>query len=458
MPDPDFDRENDLVRIRMAGIGGTGVVTVAQILSTAAMFDGWEVRGLDQTGLSQKAGPVISDVVLARNHHGSSNLVGDGQAELILAFDAMVAASDNAIAAADPERTAVVASTTETPTGRQISHPDIPYPTGSIEARLDAASRSHRFVDATSMATALSGSAAQANVFLLGVAVQAGHVPVRVDSIERAIDLNGVAVEANLAAFDWGRRWAHDAAAVEALAGPAAGTAEATVTVPDLPDALRNRVEAIAPDGALCDLLGMLAADLVGYQDGAYAGRFLDAVAEAADRERRVDPTSVALTETVARSLHKLMAYKDEYEVARLMLLPEGRSAAEAVAGPGADVTWHLHPPMLKALGVDGKLRFGSWSRPMFAALRRGKRLRGTPLDPFGRSAMRRAEAALPEEFLASMRRVYAGLDAGNLPAAVEIAGLPDGIRGYEELKERRIAEWREANTAALAAFPAGGD
>ncbi|NNE12822.1 MAG: 2-oxoacid ferredoxin oxidoreductase, partial [Ilumatobacter sp.] len=159
------------------------------------------------------------------------------------------------------------------------------------------------------------------------------------------------------------------------------------------------------------------------------------------------------LTEAVARNLHKLMAYKDEYEVARLLLLPEGEQAAQEVGGPEAPVSWHLHPPMLKALGMDSKLALGSWARPMFATLRKGKRLRGTRLDPFGRTEMRRTEAALPAEYLATMSTVYETLTAERLAQAVEIAGLPDLIRGYEDLKERRIAEYRTAVTDALARY-----
>ncbi len=454
VPDPQFDTTTDLVRIRMAGIGGTGVVTVAQILSTAAMFDGWEVRGLDQTGLSQKAGPVISDVVLAHDHHGSSNLVGDGQAELILAFDAMVAAGDGAIAAADPDRTAVVASLAETPTGRMISHPDIPYPTTSIEQRLVTASRTHGFVDAVRLSATLTGNEAQANVLLLGVAVQAGHVPVSVGSIEAAIELNGVAVEANLAAFDWGRRWAHDPTVVDALV-PATTGPEAVVTVPELPTDLARRIDGLTDHQDLREVIGLLAADLVGYQDRAYAHRFLDAVNDAASHERRVAPDSFRLTQTVARSLHKLMAYKDEYEVARLLLLPEGVAAAQRVGGAGAEVAWQLHPPLLKVLGMDSKMSIGTWAKPAFAALRRGKRLRGTRLDPFGRTEMRRIEAALPGEFLDTMATVYASLAPDRLDGAVLIAGLPDGIRGYEDLKLRRVGEYRARVRDELATYRA---
>ena len=359
VPDPVIDGDPEHVRLRLAGIGGTGVVTVAQILSTAAMFDGWNVRGLDQTGLSQKAGPVISDVVLSRHGHGSSNLVGRGDADLILGFDALVASSDASIASADPGRTAVVASTAHTPTGRMISHPDVPYPDGQIEARFAVATRAGHFVDSARLSATLTGSEAQANVFLLGVAVQAGLVPVSIGAIEGAIELNGVAVEANLAAFDWGRRWVHDPESVETIAEARdTSLGPPTITVPDLPDALERRMSAITGPGALRDVLGMLAADLVAYQNEAYAMRFVEAVAIAFDHERQVDATSTELTETVARSLHKLMAYKDEYEVARLLLLPEGEDAALAVGGP--DAQSELAPPSPDAEGARHGLEDGA--------------------------------------------------------------------------------------------------
>ncbi|NND75680.1 MAG: indolepyruvate ferredoxin oxidoreductase family protein [Ilumatobacter sp.] len=456
IPEPDLDHTREHVRIRMAGIGGTGVVTVAQILSIAAMLDGWEVKGLDQTGLSQKAGPVVSDVILNRPGTSSSNLVGDGQADLLLGFDELVAAADNTIKAAHADATVVVASSHRTPTGRMITHPDIAYPTDSIDHRLDEAGRpgANRFPDASALAAALTGDAAQANVFLLGVAVQDGHLPVALDAIARAIDLNGVAVDANLAAFDWGRRWAADPATVErtAMAGGGRAAIE-TVTVADVPPALATRVAAVGGDDELAALLTMLTGDLVGFQDERYAAEFLDGVEAAATAERRVVPSPADLTATVARSLHKLMAYKDEYEVARLLLSPEAEHAAAEVAGPDATVTWQLHPPLLKALGMKSKIGLGSWSRPVFGALRLGKRVRGTRLDPFGRTELRRIERALPAEFRQSMDTVYSLLRPDNLDDAVAIAGLPDTIRGYEDLKLRRVAEYRDAIGTALGLF-----
>lgn len=477
-PDPEPVRPGaDQVKIRMAGIGGTGVVTAAQILATAAMFDGWEVSGLDQTGLSQKAGPVVSDVVLVRGGDGAgsgaSNLVGAGQADLLLGFDGMAAAADGPIAAADPDRTAVIVSAQRTPTGRMVVQPDLAYPVAEIEGRLDAvAAGGGRVVDASSLARTLAGSAAGANVLMLGVAVQSGHIPVSPVAIEAAIDLNGVAVEANRAAFTWGRRWTADPRGTEARAaelGRSGGVGGPRVTAPDLPVDLAARAAALGPPtrpdaepevetgaGSLVELVELLAADLVGFGDAAQADRFLGVVERVAAAEGDAAPGSTALTEAVARSLHKLTAYKDEYEVARLLLLPEARDEARAVVGgPGRHpkITWHLHPPMLRALGFDRKVGLGRWGEPALRALRAGKRLRGTRWDPFGRTELRRIERELPDQFRVAVDRLLAGLSAANHDEAVAIATLPDRVRGYEDLKLRRVAEYRAELERRLSAY-----
>jgi len=446
-----------MVRLRLAGIGGTGVVTVAQILATAAMLDGWEVLGLDQTGLSQKAGPVISDVVLTRLGATASNVIGRGQADAILGFDEMVAASDASLAAADRSKTAIIASTTTTPTGHMITHPDIVQPSDDIEQRLTASAVEgavHR-LDAGALAERLAGDRAQANVLLLGAAVQASAVPVSIDALETAIELNGVAIEANLSALHGGRRWMHAPDSVQTSGAASQTDPTMMMSVPELADRLTARVDQLARTTDLAATLALLSADLVGFQDERLANRFLDAVTEADAAERGVDPASVDLTEAVARNLHKLMAYKDEYEVARLMLLPEGRAAAERVGGPKAKLKWLLHPPMLKSLGRSSKLGFDARSAPGFAALARGKRLRGTKLDPFGRTEIRRIERELPDEYLAAMRTVYARLADAALVGAIAIAELPDQVRGFEDLKIRRIGEYRQQLASALAAYTA---
>ncbi len=455
---PDRITTSEAVRLRMAGIGGTGVVTVAQILATAAMIDGWDVLGLDQTGLSQKAGPVVSDVVIARPGAATSNLVGVGQADIVLGFDALVASSDRAIEATN-DQTLVVASVHETPTGGQILHPEL-VDAGSTAAeakrRLDDATTptNNRFLDAADLTERITGSTAAANVLLLGVAVQTGAIPVAIEAIERAIELNGVAVEANLAALGWGRAWASDAADVAARLGSDA--TEVAITTAQLPRALADRIErSILPDQR--SEVATLTADLVDYQDADYAIRFLDSIDAVAIAEQELDDQALLgageLTITAARSLHKLMAYKDEYEVARLMLLPEAQAQAAAVGGPATEVTWHLHPPMLKALGRDDKIEFGVRTTPAIKALRAGKRLRGTRLDPFGRTEMRTLERSLVTEFEATLTQLANRLDASNRSLAIEIAGLPDTVRGFEDLKVRRAAEYRSLLAERMTSF-----
>jgi indolepyruvate ferredoxin oxidoreductase len=198
----------------------------------------------------------------------------------------------------------------------------------------------------------------------------------------------------------------------------------------------------------------MLAADLVGYQDARYAGRLLDVLDRVAAAEHALDGVSGdRLTETVARGLHRLMAYKDEYEVARLMLLPESDAAA-AEAGPGRR-SFLLHPPALKALGRREKVRFDDRSRPVFRSLAAGKRLRGTRLDPFGATEVRRTERALVGEYVGLVRLLVDGLTEAGHARAVEIAGMADTVRGYEDLKMRRVAEYRAAVAEAVAGWQA---
>ncbi|MBC8483593.1 MAG: 2-oxoacid:acceptor oxidoreductase family protein [Actinobacteria bacterium] len=434
------------VDIRLAGIGGTGVVTVAQILATAAMIDGFDVRGLDQTGLSQKAGPVISDLRLSRNGPRASNLVGEAGADVILAFDLLVGASAKTMHAAGVEQTVMVASTSETPTGSMVGHPEKDLPTvEELVGRADSRTRSglNRFVDASAISRALFGDAAPANVLLLGVAVQAGAIPVDPASVERAIGLNGVAVDRNRAAFRAGRRWAMDPSAFDSADDPADATSFTSMEVPELPADLRARVEVLDGRTGLGPLVGLLAADLVGYQDANCASGYLDLVEAASTAELTVSDTSAELTKAVARGLHKLTAYKDEYEVARLLIATEGRTATDSVGGPGAAVTWRLHPPFLRTLGMTKKLSIpATIGRPAMWLLSKGRLLRGTALDPFGRADVRRLERQILAEYRKALHRILTDLTAEGLDDAVAIAGLAMDVRGYEDLKVRRGNEF----------------
>ncbi len=455
LPDPPpVEPSNERVSLRVVGIGGTGVVTVAQILSTAAMLDGWDIRGLDQTGLSQKAGPVVSDVVLARSGAGSTNLIGAGRADAILVFDQVVGASDGVLAAANTH-TRVIGSIHKTPTGAMVGNPEVPYPTqDELLARFDArAGTNDLWMDANDLTLRLVGDAAPANVFVLGVALQAGVIPVAATAIEQAIKLNGVAVSNNIAALEWGRRWAVDAAAVEAEAATRSPSLDAEVTVPDLPAELEGRIIDLPQIDGFQSTVRVRAADLVAYQDAAYAARFLDRVETVARAEQAVDSTSVQLSAEVAHGLHRFMAYKDEYEVARLLLAPEAQRAAVAAGGSARGIVWHLHPPFLRALGMKRKLRFGRWSRPLLRALAAARRLRGTALDPFGRAHVRRLERALIEEHDQTIEAILAGLSAETLDEAVRIAGLADRVRGFEDLKVRRAGEYRASLNQALSGY-----
>ena len=413
--------------IRLSGIGGTGVVTVSQILGTAAMLGGYHVRGLDQTGLSQKAGPVVSDIRLSRDVPQPSNKATAGSVDVLIAFDQLVGGNDATLRTLSSNRTVVVANSAEVATGSMVIHPDRPYPVAELDDRLGSSSREHLRVDAQRMVVSLLDDDSTVNVFMLGVALQAGHVPVAPELIERAITLNGVAVHKNLAAFAWGRAWVANPAAVNEAAG--LGT-----TIDELP--LRER----------------LTADLVDYQSARYAARFTALVDQVAALGHD------QLTDAVMVNLHKLMAYKDEYEVARLLLLPESQAQAEAVGGRRTKVTWLLHPPALRSLGRRSKIHFGRWSRPAFRALRAMRRLRGHWFDAFGWAAVRRVERAMIPEYTAAIGSLLSHLTGDNLTddnltEAVAIASLPDRVRGYEHLKLERAGAYRDELSRRVLAF-----
>ncbi|MFP5487140.1 MAG: indolepyruvate ferredoxin oxidoreductase family protein, partial [Acidimicrobiia bacterium] len=317
-PTPIVDADD--FAIRLSGIGGTGVITVSQIIGTAALFDGFHVRGLDQTGLSQKAGPVSSDVRVSRHEVPATNHADVTGVDALLAFDLLGAADDKHRSGGVAGTTVVVGSVDVVPTGAMVVDPNhVSYPEQDLlRRRLDEVSRpaDNRYVDAAAVTRGLFGSTTTANIFVLGVAVQLGAVPIAPASIERAIELNGVAVEQNLAAFRFGRHWTIDPASVEAAAN---------VQAP--------RIE------TLDQLVDRLTADLVDYQDDRYARRFRDRIERVRRAEAATDPGAERLTRAVARNLHKLMAYKDEYEVARLALLDESQERYRAVGGPRTEVT-----------------------------------------------------------------------------------------------------------------------
>ena len=439
LPEPAPVVPVDDMTLRMPGIGGTGVVTVNQIIGTAAMLDGRYVTGLDQTGLSQKAGPVVSDLRISREPIEGANKASAGGVDAYLAFDLLVGLGPTNISGASPARTVAIVSTSRTPTGRMIADPNATFP--AIEpllAEIDAATRAELNVhlDAAAICTGLFGDTTTANVLVLGAAYQRGALPIAAAAIEQAIELNGAAVAVNKLAFRWGRMWVHDRARVEqAMARP-----EDALLPPGADDlALIGDLDR----GELGRLLRIRVPDLVAYQDRRYAARYVDAVRTVAQAEARTTPGRTELAEAVARNLYKLMAYKDEYEVARLQLLAAEKVRVANEVGEDVKVSYNLHPPTLRALGMKKKLRLGPWFTPAMSALARGKRLRGTVLDPFGRAEVRRTERALVDEYRSLVDAAVARLGAVDHDELVALAALPDMVRGYEDIKLANVARYR---------------
>ena len=455
LPDAPVIELHQALTVRIAGVGGTGVVTAAHLLAWAALLDGVEVWGLDQTGLSQKAGPVISDLRIGPGAGDRSNVLGDGEVDVLVAADLMASSAPAVLGSLAPGRTAVVGSSAASLSGPMVLGLEPrEVPVAELEAALVAAAADDRvtFLDAAAVARDAGASGTAANVVLLGVASQLGMLPVSARSIRIAIERNGVAIDANVAAFEAGRRWvaSRDGGTRAPLAGGATGSdAECAATAASAQVGARvlSEVDLTGLPAAERRHVEWLAGDLVGYQDVALARRFARLVAKTAAAERRVGGDG-RLTAGVAFGYHKLLAYKDEYEVARLLL-------DYPAAGPSeGETTWLLHPPALRARGLGHKIRLGSWSRPLLQALRASRRLRGTPLDPFGRTQLRRTERLLASQYADAIGSVLSKLDASNLSLATQIARLPDRVRGYESVKVQSAASYREELAERLVRFP----
>ena len=418
----------------LAGIGGTGIVTVNQVLGTAALRAGLSVQGLDQTGLSQKAGPVTSHLRLSRTPTPTSNRVGPGSADCVLAFDLLTAADPKNVTLASAERTTTVASTSHTPTGTMVYDPNVAYPAdGELLGRL--VSRNTITMDALAAADLLFGSTMVANFLLVGAAYQAGALPIPEQFIVDAIEFNGVAVAANVAAFRWGRVAVADPAAF------AAATSTPSTAPPTLaPDHPLLRDSTLTGDTAV--LAARRAAELIAYQGRRVAADYLHGVENVWRAERSVGEAT-AFSEAAARGLYKLAAYKDEYEVARLLTDPAFLDTVRAEVPGAQNLTYKLHPPTLKALGRDHKVSFGPRSHIALRVLKHGKRLRGTAFDPFGYTRMRRLERALLAQYQSLLSEAAATLTPDTYQRATAIAEAADLIRGYEDVKLRSVERYR---------------
>jgi indolepyruvate ferredoxin oxidoreductase len=432
-------------RVYLPGVGGTGVITLNALLCHAALMEGLSVLSYDQTGAAQKWGPVLSSLVLAPPDAPlHANKVGAGQADLYLAFDLMAGASRANLDRCDPARTAALVNTTLLPSGEMIRNVHFVPPVEAMQAAIARHTDPARTVavPARQLAEALFGDYMAANMLALGAAYQAGLLPLSAASVESAVRLNAVQVEQNLQAFRYGRLWVADPARVRALteAPRRSFEEERGAVLARLGGRDAAAYVSLLDRGAGLDaesrrLLAVRIAELIDYQDAGYPEPYVAFVLEVAAREGAATPGRTALTHAVIRGLYKLLAYKDEYEVARLHLEAAlGAQVRDLFAAPRR-VTWHLHPPVLRALGLRRKLRLGPWFAPALRLLRGLRRLRGTPLDPFGSAAVRREERALVGWYTGLVRSALAHLGPDTHVTLVELAGLPEAIRGYETIK-----------------------
>lgn len=431
----------------MAGIGGTGVITVNQILGVAAGLAGRHVRAIDQIGSSQKAGPVTSHLHVSTVRRDGAARVMAGDADLFLAFDLLCAAEGANLGVCGAERTVLVACTDAVPTGGTVTDIARVHPgTATLCSRLEAVTRPDPvYVEALALARQLFGSEAAANILLVGAAYQAGALPLPLACIEAAIRLNGVAIENNLRAFRWGR---YVVQAPALVADCLRGAADRPVVV-TLDPALDRLVKNLGLSSAFAARVRLRSAELVRYQDEAYARAYLSFLERIRAAERSQELTS-EVTEGVALGLYKLMAYKDEYEVARLLVADyEARRVAGALNGK-TKIHWHLQPSFARTLGVRRKLRVGKWFLPVARGLAALKVIRGSALDLFARTRVRREERRLITDYRQDLLRAATHLNSENAATVAALARLPDVVRGYEDVKIESIRRYEERRVALL--------
>ncbi len=428
--------------ILVTGIGGTGVVTIGALLGMAAHLEGKGVSVLDMTGLAQKNGSVVSHVRIADHPEQLyATRIAAGEAKLVLACDILTSVSYEAVAKMQRGVTKALVNTALVMPADFTRNADLKFPLGSMEQEIrDAVGPGDaEFIDATKLATGLMGDSIATNLFMVGYAYQRGLIPLSEAAILRAIELNAAAVEANKQSFRWGRLAAVDAQHVIDAAIPEAK-----------PDSQRLST-------SLDETISRRAAFLTAYQDAAYAKRYSDFVAKVRSVEAQKAPGSTALTEAVARYYFKLLAIKDEYEVARLYADGEFSRRIAAQFEGDYRIRFHLAPPLTNrpdpVTGEPKKSSYGSWMMGAFRVLARLKGLRGTALDIFGRTEERRAERQLIIDYEALIDELLPQLAAHNFPFAVELARIPEHIRGYGHVKQRHLELANAKQAELIAAF-----
>ncbi len=446
LPAPTLPAINGTYDIIVTGIGGTGVVTIGGVLGMAAHLEGKGVGVIDMAGLAQKGGAVYSHMRIASDPDDIHAIrVAAGSAELVIGGDILVAGSKKVLAAVKPGQTDMVVNLAEFLPGDFTRNVNYTLPSERLKRAIASAAGSEKcqFVDATRIAGALLGNSVSANIFLVGYAFQIGALPLSAEAIERAIELNGEAVEMNKAAFRFGRYAAIDRAAVEKLAAPKE-VDEVRRLSQSLDETIERRV-----------------AFLTGYQNAAYAARYRALVEKVKAAELARAPGKRGLAEAVARYLFKLMAYKDEYEVARLFTGEDfARQVRATFAGADLRFEFHLAPPIIapkdERTGAPKKLSFGPWMMTAFRLLTKLKGLRGTAFDPFGYTAERRIERALIAEYEAMLSEILERLSPDNHHLAVGLAAIPEKIRGFGHVKARSLTAAKADEAALMAQFRSG--
>jgi indolepyruvate ferredoxin oxidoreductase len=445
VPEPTLPALDHPYGLLITGIGGTGVITIGALLGMAAHIAGRGVSVLDMTGLAQKNGAVISHVRIAgRPDDIHAVRIAAGEADAVIGCDLVVAAAGDALAKMRRGATRAVVNSYEAITADFTRRPDLKFPGAELHGLIEEAVGKDAvdFIDATHVATALMGDSIAANMFMLGFAYQRGLVPLPAEAIDRAIELNGVAIEANRQSFLWGRRAAVDRAAVERIAMPAETIPADRTFARTLDEIIQRRVE-----------------DLTAYQNAGYARRYEGLVRNVQAVEASRTPGRTELAEAVARYYYKLLAYKDEYEVARLYSDGRFRRQLQEAFDGDYRLEFHLAPPLLAPrdpeTGHLKKLSYGPWMLRAFALLAKLKGLRGTWLDPFGRTAERKAEVALIGAYEATVAELLGALNRDNHALAVEIASVPEHIRGYGHIKDASLAHARHREAELLKAFRA---
>ena len=439
LPEPELAPLEEVFDLLVAGVGGTGVVTVGALITMAAHLESKGATVLDFTGFAQKGGAVISHIRIGRSPAELHQVrIADGRADALVACDVVVGTDPRAVRVLAKDRTRVLVNHSEVPSGQFVQNRNADI---RMDERLRAigsavGSQNLNVVEANALMERLMGHTVYSNVFMLGHAWQQCLIPVSEQALMRAIEINGVNIEENKRAFSWGRI--------------AAQNIDYVTDAAKIP-------EAAAKERSLQSLIEHRFEQLVAYHNPAYAGRYRELVERVQTAELALGNSELPLTRTVVTYLYKLMAYKDEYEVARLYSDPAFQQKLSATFAGDYKLSFHMAPPIFNrgfdAQGRPLKSRFGSWMLPMFRLLAKARFLRGSAFDPFGRVPERREERELILDYRALIEEIINGLTAENIEAAIACASLPAQVRGYGPVKSKSIVEYYQNRSGLLHRF-----